>query len=424
MINFFFRIYIFILEPVLKVIGRLFAKERVEFEQRNSEPRLKNIFASIEVSSEGELEQILPLILKLLDENKTIRLFYCSPSVEKKCTQLEMDNIELLECFRLPLLQFGKKSFHYLVEGSYLIMCRYDFFPILLYYARKHEIKSILISATLSGKKLGYLKKKLFSFIYSSFDYIYTADDSDLQDFRELKFEPCDSMELRCLQIEKRLNHQFKDKTKVQVSILKAFETLERDRSLTFGSCYLDELKLLSSESLDRLVRTYERLYFFPHNLNECKDIYELLQKKISDHKGKIEIINEDGWKQIDLRVDLQDTKIIVFDIKGILCEFYRYSRYAYVGGGFLKSVHSVLEPFVAGNKVFCGDRVEKSTEVRFLNTLGGDEINVLSNINLLASFQPECFSINNSKNDILRINNEKLTSLISKMINNSESLC
>jgi 3-deoxy-D-manno-octulosonic-acid transferase len=53
----------------------------------------------------------------------------------------------------------------------------------------------------------------------------------------------------------------------------------------------------------------------------------------------------------------------IVILIKGILCELYAEFPMAFVGGGFGKSVHSLLEPYLSNSMVFCGPKVHRSTE-------------------------------------------------------------
>ena len=42
-------------------------------------------------------------------------------------------------------------------------------------------------------------------------------------------------------------------------------------------------------------------------------------------------------------------------DLAGILVEFYAFSKIAYVGGGFGRSIHSVLEPAVASKRCYVG---------------------------------------------------------------------
>jgi 3-deoxy-D-manno-octulosonic-acid transferase len=62
--------------------------------------------------------------------------------------------------------------------------------------------------------------------------------------------------------------------------------------------------------------------------------------------------------------------QIVVLNLKGVLCELYSVMGHAYVGGGFERSVHSVLEPFVAGCKILCGPKVHRSTEVEAIESV------------------------------------------------------
>jgi len=64
-------------------------------------------------------------------------------------------------------------------------------------------------------------------------------------------------------------------------------------------------------------------------------------------------------------RVEHYDCLII--DCFGLLSSIYRYGRYAYIGGGFGKSVHNTLEAAVYGIPVFFGPEIHKHREVREL---------------------------------------------------------
>ena len=57
----------------------------------------------------------------------------------------------------------------------------------------------------------------------------------------------------------------------------------------------------------------------------------------------------------------------LIIDCFGLLSSIYRYGRYAYVGGGFGKSVHNTLEAAVYGIPVFFGPEIHKHREVREL---------------------------------------------------------
>lgn len=57
----------------------------------------------------------------------------------------------------------------------------------------------------------------------------------------------------------------------------------------------------------------------------------------------------------------------LIIDCFGLLSSVYRYGHWAYVGGGFGKSVHNTLEAAVYGIPVFFGPQIRKHREVREL---------------------------------------------------------
>lgn len=65
------------------------------------------------------------------------------------------------------------------------------------------------------------------------------------------------------------------------------------------------------------------------------------------------------------------NAKVIILDIVGLLSKTYRYARLSYVGGGFDKGLHNVLEPIVYGHPVMIGPKFQKFNEAVKLVDLG-----------------------------------------------------
>ena len=61
---------------------------------------------------------------------------------------------------------------------------------------------------------------------------------------------------------------------------------------------------------------------------------------------------------------------IIIVDCVGILADLYKYASLAYIGGGFTRGVHSVLEPGVHGCAIFYGPNIEMLDELKEINKL------------------------------------------------------
>jgi 3-deoxy-D-manno-octulosonic-acid transferase len=55
-----------------------------------------------------------------------------------------------------------------------------------------------------------------------------------------------------------------------------------------------------------------------------------------------------------------KESNILIINTLGDLKYLYRFADIAYVGGGFSKGPHNIIEPLVYGVKVFCGPNIKK----------------------------------------------------------------
>ena len=64
--------------------------------------------------------------------------------------------------------------------------------------------------------------------------------------------------------------------------------------------------------------------------------------------------------RNYELFTSNKESKILIINTLGDLKLLYRYADIVYVGGGFSKGPHNVIEPLVYGVKVFCGPNIKK----------------------------------------------------------------
>ena len=70
-------------------------------------------------------------------------------------------------------------------------------------------------------------------------------------------------------------------------------------------------------------------------------------------------------------------TNCLIIDNIGMLSKLYRYSTITYIGGGFDKGIHNVLEAAVFGKPVIFGPRHEKFKEaIDLINAGAGFNVN------------------------------------------------
>lgn len=367
-----------------------------------------------EISSEGELEQIRPLLIFFLTRNDLVELIYSSPSVEKKCLELwhaYRDNLRLL---RLPLITFPwQQSVSRWSTAVIFIFCRYDFFPELLLLFNKK--KFVLISGAVKKKERilsfgNWYKENAFKL----FRFVVAATQNEKKQFQNIlaKSTPIDIFDFRIVRIFERLklaekklagvqNLEFQNLLAKIKSIKAGNESIKK--TLILGNYWESDLPVLNHHGLIDDVRE-GRLFLLivPHKLDASH------LTKIS--KGLVALFGVEGRQ-----------KIAVLNMSGVLCELYSLFDVAYVGGGYERSVHSCFEPFFAGCKVVLGPMIRRSTEYDFIYEICPNEIEVLKTPHSLYNILKDYFWINPPDRNI-RISWEheclnKMQNIIDKII-------
>jgi 3-deoxy-D-manno-octulosonic-acid transferase len=78
------------------------------------------------------------------------------------------------------------------------------------------------------------------------------------------------------------------------------------------------------------------------------------------------------GARRYSEGVPPADCRVLIIDRIGMLSRLYRYADLAYVGGGFNRGIHNILEPAAYGLPILFGPRFEKFVEARALLASGG----------------------------------------------------
>jgi 3-deoxy-D-manno-octulosonic-acid transferase len=149
-----------------------------------------------------------------------------------------------------------------------------------------------------------------------------------------------------------------------------------QEQRWVMGSFWESDLGFLNNTKLKNDLKSKETLLsLVPHKLGTQ------WREKIHAMGFKVFEINNE-WDGV-VPEDMTDM-IVLLNLKGVLCEFYSHMGYAYVGGGYERSVHSVLEPFVAGSKILCGPKVHRSTEVEAILSVAPMALKVIPDQNSL----------------------------------------
>lgn len=332
-------------------------RRRVLFELQNLEDKkcdIKNFDPEVgfEVSSEGEFEQVRPLIEDLLKQKRKMQIIYSSESLQRQIN--ELSRFEEVRSLRLPLLTYNPwvKALNPTrwLKAEKFFLVRYDFFPELFLYGMKSNVKFYLLWGTLKGKKknFDFLRRQFFS----QFNHIIAATEGDAHDFKQrLHLTQVSFYDFRIEAITRRLMAA-EEKLELTLGdsqgLKELLELFPHEKRVILGSYWDDE-----PIEIEELTAKGYLVVILPHNLkNEKREdkFYHFESQKgsrFSDYLDPIFKLN----------------RPIVLWEKGILCELYPYFGHAYVGGGFRSSVHSLLEPFLSGCHVYFGPKVHRSTE-------------------------------------------------------------
>ena len=317
----------------------------------------KKIFL-FHAASTGEFEQLKP-ILRLIDREKYfIVQSFTSPTIyneEKDSTLCDITCYHPFDIFWLS------RNFFTVINPDKYIITRHDIWPGHIITAHYLRIPIYYINANIHKNSIWF--NNYFRFISR---YILNLINIILVPSKTI------SNNLSTIQISRdkvivtgdsRLDQiLYRKKMNQNVNILP--DVLLASHATIFGSIDTKDMDIifpalkknypLGTESLKN---NKHYLIFAPHEINTyamthlMKKLDQLLFSYIQFSK-----INNNS-----------NDNVIIIDKVGYLAELYKYANQSYVGGGFSKGIHSVIEPAVYNNKISCGPNIEMLDEAKKL---------------------------------------------------------
>lgn len=328
------------------VLGR-----KYQFQQMESHLKLNETRVWFHCASAGEFEQGRPLIeayRKQWPGHKIILTFFSPSGYELRKNYAGADQV-----YYLPLdTAAAADRFISIVKPVLAVFVKYEFWYHHLSELNKRRIPVILISAIFRKDQLFFKQiGKPWRTVLRKFDHLFLQDaaSADLLHSIGLKNSTLagDTRFDRVWQIAQqpenlvRIN-QFKGNHKLLVA----------------GSTWPDD-----EVQLDRLIQagiTGWKWVIVPHEIHD-QHIHHL-KSKWMPYASLYSIATD---------TDLASKPIILVDQVGLLSSIYSYADIAYVGGGFGKGIHNVLEAAVYGIPLLFGPNYEKFHEAKELIALG-----------------------------------------------------
>ena len=365
-------------------------------------------------ASAGEFEQIKP-ILEKIDRNKYFIIqSFTSPTIyttEGKNTLFD------ISCYHPYDIWWKSYVFFRRVRPSAYIITRHDIWPIHLLIAKLLNTKIIYINANIHKNSVWVqpIMKRFSRVIFNNIDLCIVPSERIKTNL--LSFFPNDKIEIIS---DSRFNQVF---NRYLLNKDKAFlpDHFQRTNNIIFGSYDYQDLKIIYNTLIHRypdgdqsLIKDKAKIILVPHEINIDKINELAIQLKAKNFSTELYSLLKN--KEIM-------PNIIIIDCIGVLADLYKYCYLAYIGGGFTRGVHSVLEPGIYGCAISFGPKIEILDELQDIChlKLGSMIHNDQDLINLLqAPIEQQKRQGNKLKNFIINNNKsaDKILQALERQIN------
>ncbi|HMN32109.1 MAG TPA: glycosyltransferase N-terminal domain-containing protein [Chitinophagaceae bacterium] len=350
-------------------------------------------------ASVGEFEQAMPLIelYKKQYASLSILITFYSPSGFEYAQRKYPDEW-------ISYLPFDIKSdiaqFIDTVQPDKVFIVKYEFWYHLLDTLSERKIPTYLVSGIFRKEQIFFKwYGSFFRKILSGFTHFFVQDENSKQLLNSIQFENVtiigDTRFDRVVELKKT---NFYDKK------LNSF--FKNQPIFIAGSIWESDIPIIN-----KIIMTLPKgwkIILVPHEISNFP--YQ---------KIKLPFIKYSKIEQEEI-----DERVVCVDAVGILSKIYRYARFAYVGGGFGKGIHNLLEPAVYGIPVLIGPKHQKFIEAKKLIEMGvAFEINLKNTENIISNHILNEQALNTISNSITNLlsNNSNLSSKMIVLIEKNE---
>lgn len=339
---------LFNVKAKLMIAGRKDVLKNIKFKIPNPQNLIWFHCASL-----GEFEQGRPLMEKyrtLHPETKILLTFFSPSGYEIRKNYAGADYI-----FYLPMdTPFNAKKFIEIVKPQKVFFVKYEFWFNYLSELKNKNIPTYLVSGIFREDHHffkstgGWFRNQL-----SAFTHFFLQDEKSVKLLNSIGYTNT------TLCGDTRFDRVFEvAKNAKQIDLVKLF--VGNSKTIIVGSSWLEDEKIISNFNLDSYRDQNVKLIIAPHEIDEkhVLGIEQLFENSIRFSKA-----NENNIK---------DAKVLIIDNIGILSSLYQYGTIAFVGGGFGKGIHNILEAATFGLPVIFGPNYHKFVEAKELIKLGG----------------------------------------------------
>ncbi|MGB3948516.1 MAG: glycosyltransferase N-terminal domain-containing protein [Bacteroidia bacterium] len=363
--NFFYNIFVYLYGLAIRIAslfnkkaglwvsGRknIFHKLELDFKNRIT----NEVLVWVHCASLGEFEQGRPIIEKIKKEKVGVKIlltFFSPSGFEIRKNYNQADYI-----YYLPLdTPDAAQLFVRLVKPNVAIFVKYEFWFNYLNELKKQNVPTYLVSGVFRAnhyffKSYGsWFRKQL-----SAFTYFYLQDSASEKLLNDIGYTNTtvagDTRFDRVLEISKNVKG---------INFIKQF--VNSKKVIVAGSTWDADIDVLSAVN----VSDY-KLIIAPHEVTE-KNIQSVIQKIKESNYSPVKTLR---YSQLNQQMDF-NAEVLIIDNVGMLSSLYQYGTLAFIGGGFGKGIHNILEAATFGLPVVFGPNYQKFNEAKELIKKGG----------------------------------------------------
>tara|TARA_B100000902_G_C27320577_1_gene924147 strand:- start:5566 stop:6822 length:1257 start_codon:yes stop_codon:yes gene_type:complete len=357
-------------------------------------------------ASAGEFEQLKPILTGIDRTKYFIIQSFTSPTIYSK---EKNNNIIDAVCYQpFDLIWLSYFYFRALNPHKYIIT-RHDIWPTHLFITHKMKIDTYLINGNIHKNSI-WMNPRLKSLsitIFNFFKLIVVPSEAIKKNIETFNL----NNQLEVLQDSRfqQIINRYKKNNDLELLPISFLDS----KNLIFGSIDQEDEKNIF-EAL-RIIYPDGDIALKKHNIKLIIVPHEVNNKKLKEMANWF-ILNNFNYTFYSTikNHNMNISNVLIIDIVGILADLYKYSSVAYIGGGFSRGVHSVIEPAVYNNFIGFGPNIEMLDEAKELvnNKLANkvnnvselcDFMNLIKNKNKKSDTKSFIFNSNNI-NDFIKL--------------------
>lgn len=310
----------------------------------------------VHCASLGEFEQGRPLIEKIRDQVPGIKIlltFFSPSGYEIRKNYIGADLVLYLPADTPS----NARKFIEIINPKAVFFIKYEFWFNYLNELKKNKIPTYLVSGIFREDHYffkfygSWFRKQL-----NCFTYFFVQD--------EYSKELLNSIDLNNVVVSGDTRFDRVLEVNRNARTLPLIALFQQNSSVMIaGSTWPEDEKLISDWVRFSDLKTLNfKLIIAPHEIDDAHIKY-LIHTFTGVSILKFSDANEQNVKNAD---------VLIIDNIGMLSSIYQYGTIAFIGGGFGKGIHNILEPAAFGLPVIFGPKFEKFAEAKELIKAGG----------------------------------------------------